>query len=96
MAPAHVPAEAAARPGQVLITQRLYAEVEDRVAVRSVGEVRLKGVQRPVAAFDVLGIREEAVRDAHALPAEIPLPDWCADVSADAVASARTVTGVSS
>jgi len=43
--------------------------------VRSVGEFRLKGFQRPVAAFDVLGIREEAVRDAHALPAEIPLPD---------------------
>ena len=75
MAPAHVPAEAAARPGQVLITQRLYAEVEERVEVRSVGEFRLKGFQRPVAAFDVLGIREEAVRHAHALPAEIPLPD---------------------
>jgi class 3 adenylate cyclase len=28
--------------------------------VRSVGEFRLKGFQRPVAAFDVLGIREPA------------------------------------
>jgi adenylate cyclase len=64
-----------ATAGQVLITQRLYAEVEDHVEVRSVGEFRLKGFQRPVAAFDVLGIHEEAVAHAHALPAEIPLPD---------------------
>ena len=49
-----------ATAGQVLITQRLYAEVEDHVEVRSVGEFRLKGFQRPVAAFDVLGIREPA------------------------------------
>ena len=61
--------------GQVLITQRLYAEVEDDVEVRWVGEFRLKGFQRPVAAFDVLGIREEARGHAHALPAELQLPD---------------------
>jgi DNA-binding response OmpR family regulator len=51
--------EAAA--GQVLIPQRLYAEVEDDVDVQPVGEFRLKGFQRPVAAFDVIGIREPAV-----------------------------------
>ena len=50
--------EAAA--GQILITQRLYAEVGDDVEVQSMGEFRLKGFQRPVAAFDVLGIREHA------------------------------------
>ena len=50
--------EAAA--GQILITQRLYAEVGDDVDVQSMGEFRLKGFQRPVAAFDVLGIREHA------------------------------------
>ena len=50
--------EAAA--GQILITQRLYAEVGDEVEVQSMGEFRLKGFQRPVAAFDVLGIREHA------------------------------------
>ena len=50
--------EAAA--GQILITQRLYAEVGDDVEVQSIGEFRLKGFQRPVAAFDVLGIREHA------------------------------------
>src|SRR5262249_42479923 len=47
--------EAAA--GQILISQRLYAEVEDRVDVRSVGEFVLKGFQRPIAAFNVVGVR---------------------------------------
>jgi len=49
-----------AAPGQILITQRLYAEVEDDVDVQPVGEFRLKGFQRPVPAFDVLGIRDHA------------------------------------
>jgi adenylate cyclase len=48
--------EAAA--GQILIAQRLYAEVEDAVEVESIGEFALKGFQRPVAAFNVVGIRE--------------------------------------
>jgi class 3 adenylate cyclase len=49
-----------ATAGQILITQRLYAEVEGDVEVQPVGEFRLKGFQRPVPAFDVLGIREPA------------------------------------
>jgi adenylate cyclase len=48
--------EAAA--GQILIAQRLYAEIEDAVEVESIGEFALKGFQRPVAAFNVVGIRE--------------------------------------
>jgi adenylate cyclase len=50
--------EAAA--GQVLIAQRLYAEVEDAVEVEPVGEFTLKGFQRPVAAFNVVAVRETA------------------------------------
>ena len=46
--------------GQILITQRLYAEVEEAVEVQPVGEFTLKGFQRPVAAFDLLAIREPA------------------------------------
>ena len=44
--------------GQILIAQRLYAEVEDDVEVEPVGEVTLKGFQRPVAAFNVVAVRE--------------------------------------
>ncbi len=49
-----------ARGGQILITQRLYAEVEDAVEVEPVGEFTLKGFQRPVPAFNLLAARERA------------------------------------
>jgi DNA-binding response OmpR family regulator len=52
--------------GQVLIAQRLYAEVEDDVEVEPVGEVTLKGFQLPVAAFNVLTVREAASKLAPA------------------------------
>jgi adenylate cyclase len=44
--------------GQILIAQRLYAEVEGLVDAEPAGEVTLKGFQRPIAAFNVLGVRE--------------------------------------
>ena len=50
--------EAAA--GQILIAQRLYAEVEDEVEVESVGEFALKGFQRPITAFNAVAVREPA------------------------------------
>ncbi len=46
--------------GQILIAQRLYAEVENDVGVESVGEFTLKGFPRPVQAFNVLAVREPA------------------------------------
>jgi adenylate cyclase len=48
--------EAAA--GQVLIAQRLYAEVETDVEVEPVGEFTLKGFQRPVTAFNVIAVNQ--------------------------------------
>jgi DNA-binding response OmpR family regulator len=50
--------EAAA--GQILIAQRLHAEVEDEVEVESVGEFMLKGYERPVTAFNVVAVCEPA------------------------------------
>ena len=47
-----------ARGGQILIAQRLYAEVEGHVEVEPAGEFTLKGFARPVPAFNVLGLRE--------------------------------------
>jgi adenylate cyclase len=43
--------------GQVLIAQRLYAEVEQDIEVEPAGEFALKGFRRPVAAFDVVAVR---------------------------------------
>ena len=52
--------EAAA--GQILIAQRLYAEVEDDVDVEPAGEFVLKGFQRPVVAFNVLAVHVAAAK----------------------------------
>lgn len=43
----------AAQPGQVLISQRVLAAVEDQVDALAVGEIELKGFGRPVPAFQV-------------------------------------------
>jgi adenylate cyclase len=47
----------AAAPGQILIAQRLHAEVEEDVEVEPIGELTLKGFQRPVTAFNVTALR---------------------------------------
>ena len=46
--------------GEILIAQRLYAEVEDAVDAEPAGEFALKGFQRPVPAFNVLRVRGPA------------------------------------
>jgi adenylate cyclase len=51
-----------ATAGQILISQRLYAEVEDNVEVEPIGEFTLKGFQRPVSAFNVVAVREPATK----------------------------------
>lgn len=50
--------------GQVLITQRLYAEVEEAVEAVPAGEFALKGFSRPVPAFDVVAVREPELTQA--------------------------------
>lgn len=46
-----------ATAGQVLIAQRLLAEVEEHVDVEPAGEFTLKGFRRPVTAFNVVAVR---------------------------------------
>jgi DNA-binding response OmpR family regulator len=48
-----------ATAGQILISQRLYAEIEDALEVESAGEFTLKGFRRPVAAFNVIAVRDQ-------------------------------------
>jgi adenylate cyclase len=47
-----------AEPGQTLISQRVYAAVEEAVDAREVGALELKGFGRPVPAYEVRGLRE--------------------------------------
>jgi adenylate cyclase len=43
--------------GQILISQRLYADVEERVDAEGAGEFTLKGFPRPMPAHNVLALR---------------------------------------
>ena len=49
---------AEARPGQTLIAQRVYALVENLVEVEPVGELALKGLHKPVVAFNMLNLKQ--------------------------------------
>ena len=46
-----------AKPGQVLVSQRVLGAVEDLVEAAPAGDLVLKGFHRPVAAFHVLCLR---------------------------------------
>ena len=43
-----------AKPGQILISPRVLMAVKDAVTVEAVGEFELKGIRRPVVAYNVL------------------------------------------
>ena len=44
-----------AKPGQILISPRVLVAVENAVKVEPVGEFELKGIRRPLAAYNVVG-----------------------------------------
>ena len=48
---------AEARDSQILVTQRIAGEVADLAAVSPLDEIRLKGLSRPVAVFNVEGLK---------------------------------------
>jgi adenylate cyclase len=60
-----------ARSGQILITQRLYAEIDEDVEVEPVGELEVAGFQRPVVAFNVVALRERMTQP-HRSDASVP------------------------
>jgi class 3 adenylate cyclase len=49
-----------ARPGQILVSQRAYGNVEAHVEAELAGELTLKGFSKPMAAFSVKGRRNVA------------------------------------
>ena len=46
-----------AKPGQILIAQRVLASVEELVEVEPIGELVLRGLVRPVATFNLVGLK---------------------------------------
>jgi class 3 adenylate cyclase/CheY-like chemotaxis protein len=48
---------AEAKPGQILVSQRVFGAIETAVESESVGELLLKGYSRPMAAYSVVTLR---------------------------------------
>ena len=46
-----------AKPGQILVSQRLLASVDELIQVEAIGELTLKGFHRPVPAFSILALK---------------------------------------
>jgi class 3 adenylate cyclase len=51
---------AEARPGHVLVSQRVFSRVESLVEAEPVGELSLKGLSRPVATFNIVRLKTDA------------------------------------
>ena len=47
-----------AKPGQILVPQRFLGGVEELCVAESVGELTLKGFNRPIPAFNIAGLKE--------------------------------------
>jgi class 3 adenylate cyclase len=48
---------AEAKPGQILVSQRVFGAIETSVESENVGELVLKGYSRPLAAYSVVALR---------------------------------------
>jgi adenylate cyclase len=44
-----------AKPGRILIGARVLTKVENAVKVEPVGDFELKGIRRPLVAYNVIG-----------------------------------------
>jgi class 3 adenylate cyclase len=49
-----------AKPGQILISQRVFTAIEDHVEVNHLGDLSLKGITQPVPVRDVRKLRDQA------------------------------------
>ncbi|RJG19494.1 adenylate cyclase [Alcanivorax profundi] len=52
--------ESACRPGGVLISEATQALVKDRIRCRNMGDIQVKGFNRPIPVFEALGAQKDA------------------------------------
>jgi adenylate cyclase len=57
-----------AKGDQILVSQRVFSAVEVLVETETVGELSLKGFSRPIAVYNVLGLRETLSHESNASP----------------------------
>jgi adenylate cyclase len=53
-----------AASGQILVNQRVYADVEDLITAESVGDLSLKGYQRPITSYNIVGLNQSVLTPA--------------------------------
>ncbi len=51
---------AKAQAGQILISQQVYAALEDKLDVEPLGDLELKGFSKPVSVYSVLALRDQS------------------------------------
>jgi class 3 adenylate cyclase len=52
-----------AKPGQILISPRVLTKVEHAVRFEPVGEFELKGIRRPLVAYNVMAAKSDIESD---------------------------------
>ena len=50
--------ESKAKPGQILISEKLYKALEDRIEAEEVGEMELKGKSNKIMVYSVTSIEK--------------------------------------
>ena len=50
-----------ASSGQILVTNRVGAEVEDIARIEPLGELELRGFREPVPALNILGLKADGL-----------------------------------
>ena len=59
-----------ANAGQILVSQRVWTSVEHEIEATPLGELVLKGIHRPVAAYDVIRVRYREAQPAPSSAAD--------------------------
>lgn len=57
--------ESAARPGHILISHATHELIKDRILCRNMGDIQVKGFNRPIPVFEVVDFRSKAGKNSH-------------------------------
>jgi class 3 adenylate cyclase len=60
-----------AKPGQILLTQRVLASLQDKIEAVLVGQLKLKGFHKPVPAFELVSLRRSLDEATHAAASDL-------------------------
>jgi class 3 adenylate cyclase len=64
--------EAAATPGEILISYETYANVRHRIHCEERGQISVKGIANPIATYQVVDTHENLGRSAYSFTRNVP------------------------